>query len=265
MSGNEDLLKEQIKQKYPKLRPSFSTKTFLTYVSDEQETLSNLEFALSFGINIGKYPTLEQAQSALNEKTDRHQIIKIKNDYWAGINMAKHDISQIKILDLPMGVPSRAFLKIAQALELINNTSTADQWIELGSSPGGASMYLAQNYKTVWGLDPGEMDKELDNFKNFEHIKKSIFDFKPTLEMKDVKWMAVDMNLPVESSINESLRLAKQLKNIKGIYFTLKMPKPTLVNKIPQYLKKFEVAGFRDITTLQLPAHRREFIAIALK
>ena len=72
------------------------------------------------------------------------------------------------IIELPEVAPSRAYLKIAQACSRFKITSNKKlNWIEFGSSPGGASYYLLENFNKVVGVDPAQMDSLCLNNNKF--------------------------------------------------------------------------------------------------
>ena len=241
---NIDLLKEEIKLFHPYLNLSFSKGGFLTFKNigkelSEQEIKSlRLCFAHDWGIN---------------NSLEKEYIIQ------------KLDARESKI-DLPSNSPSRAYLKIAEACDFFGIEPNKDiNWIECGSSPGGASLYLLNNFNKVIGVDPAEMDQSVLSDKAFIHLQNPI----QQLLAKDfpkirIDHITSDLNLNPKQAIKEVLRISSFHKNnLKSVFMTIKMVKISHVREIPNFIKSFKDAGFHQIYCKQLPSHKREFLIFA--
>lgn len=241
-NGNKDLLKEEIRLFHRELTPSFSKKGFLTYknngtsLSQNQIQGMNMAFAIEWGESIEKLES-----EFINSKLD----------------LQKSTIS------LPENAPSRAYLKIAEACEKFNIPANPKlNWIECGSSPGGASLYLLNNFYKVYGVDPGKMNSVCTTNPNFVHIQEAV----QKVNLKyfrntPIHWITSDLNLNPSQAIAEVLRLSKSHKrSLLGILMTIKMVKLEDVELIPKFEKMFRDFGFKKIERAQLPSHKREFL-----
>ncbi len=170
--------------------------------------------------------------------------------------------------ELPKIAPSRAYLKIAQAFSLFTlKVNSGDIFLELGSAPGGASFFLLQKGCIVYGNDPAEMSEICLKDKNFFHLKKPVQNLKENdLPLKDIKWIAVDLNLNPSQVVTETIRIASFYKNsIEGILLTLKMINLDQVRRLNFFKREFEKKGFEKIEVLQLPSHKKEFLMLLQK
>lgn len=235
LDTNKDLLKKELELFAPKLRPSFSQGAFMTY-KGELATTSTFCFALDWGSSTG----VDKASIEQKLLVQKSSIV------------------------LPEKAPSRAYLKIAEACEKFKIQDPKLNWIEFGCAPGGASMYLLNNFSHIIGIDPAEMDPSIYAHKNFTFIKKPIQKIKDLSNLSfTIDYITSDLNLNPKQAIEEVLRCEKLLKNVKGILMTIKMVKLAHVKHIPEFIQHFKQAGFTQVKTAQLPSHKREFLLFA--
>ncbi len=171
-------------------------------------------------------------------------------------------------IELPEESPSRGYLKIAEVIELFKlNIDKSSSVIDFGSAPGGASHYLLEQGCKVWGVDPAKMSDDILNRSNYTHITSSVQDLsQEDLPDKEVQWAYVDLNLNPKQSIKEVLRLIKKYNfSIKGIIFTIQIVKMDHVKNVENFEEHFYDWGFTDITSRQLPSHKKEYVLIAKK
>lgn len=168
---------------------------------------------------------------------------------------------------LPEESPSRAYLKMAEAVELFNiKTDSRDTWIEYGCAPGGASYYLLQKGCLLYGNDPADMDSICLNNKNFVHLKKPVQNLSQEELPEIVDWVTVDLNLNPKQGLKEVLRLSKKhIRSLKGILFTIKMVNESHIKNIKLYKNEFDQFGFKSVRVQQLPSHKKEFLICARK
>jgi len=193
-------------------------------------------------------------------------------EIWCGVHkVAKttthYPNSQID-LELPINSPSKSYLKIAQAIELLHiEIKRNDRWLDFGSAPGGASYYLLNRGVKVWGIDPAKMDRLILANSNYTHISKPVQDLaQEDLPLGDIDWIYVDLNLNPNQAIKEILRLSKKYNNrLKGILFTVQIVKDEYVQSIEDFEEEFFNWGFSSVISRQVPAHKREYLILAKK
>ncbi len=165
---------------------------------------------------------------------------------------------------LEKDVPSRAYYKIAEAFEAFDLPfEEGDRVLELGSAPGGASLFLLDQGLKVLGVDPAEMDPEILKNKNFKHLKKPFETLGEDTFKDNVHWILSDVNLPPTVVIKEVGRLLSFL-NPKGVILTLKLNQPKHLDLLDHTVDKFHQAGFMCVKLKYLPSHRQEIALVAL-
>ena len=170
------------------------------------------------------------------------------------------------MIKIPELSPSRAYLKIAEAIELFNiKIDKDDQWLDFGSSPGGSSYYFLNEGCKVWGIDPAKMADIIIDNKNYTHVCKSVQDLsQEELPDRKITWVNVELNLNPKQSIKEVLRLCKKYNfSLKGIIFTIQIIKMDHVKNIANFEDHFYEWGFNNILSRQLPSHKQEYVIIA--
>jgi 23S rRNA (cytidine2498-2'-O)-methyltransferase len=89
--------------------------------------------------------------------------------------------------------PSRAYLKIIEALHLVQKYPTKEQkCLELGASPGSWTYILAQICGSVIACDRSELDPKLSVFKNITFIKGDAFKLTPD-KVGPIDWLFSDI------------------------------------------------------------------------
>lgn len=287
--GSEAFLKEEVKCFYPELSFAYSTKGFVTfkqnrslknklqvtfarhfgeYLDRGHENVMALEFQNINGKKISYNLSGEVYKNDELEIGDTvHELIKISEDavYLGRFKVEKERdklIGGFQSMEILIGAPSRAFLKIVQGAKASGvKFQKGENAIEIGSSPGGATFALLELGLNVIGVDPGKMDSVCLANKNFIHHEVSIQDFKIEKIDRPIDWFLVDMNLAPEATIRECEKIFNVIrKTMKGGFITLKMTKQSLVSKLPFYRKLLERLGFEVVLTTQLPAHKQEFL-----
>ena len=301
---NLPFLKEEISFKFPSWRFSYSRPGFVTFKVEKNydpEELEELDilFSLFWGKTLDKSDELDLDSKVQYFYKENHclgihrwdlvgeegmpgdlringkvlDVIKVQdNEYWIGLRYQRSE-ENLKPwgpykggspFALPPKAPSRAYLKMMEAIHRVNPFMAKEEVIlELGCVPGGCSYALLDKGLRVIGIDPGQMDSSIKNdFKNdfiflnepVQGIKKSQLSVLP-----QVDWMTVDMNLSAELSLKETLRLAQYYpETLKGIFFTLKMGKGIKAFEIEEYRQKFLEFGANSVEAFQLPSHHKE-------
>ena len=175
-------------------------------------------------------------------------------------------------INLPAGVPSRAYLKISEAIHRFKpEYEKGMQVLEIGCSPGGASMAMLKLGLRVMGIDPKRMDNSLYDEPHFAFIQKMAINIvEPDLQVVNPDWIVMDMNIAPLEAIDELAHIIKclrknfgtQLKVKKG-FLTIKLNDWKFADNIPLYLKRITECGFKDLTAVQLCSNRQEFFVYA--
>jgi hypothetical protein len=244
--GNKDILRKEIEFRFPDLTPSFAQKDFLTFKNTGTE-LSPKEikgmrpaYALSWGESVG-----ELSKDIVEEK------LKVQ------------DID----FELPEKSPSRNYLKIAQACKRFDiKPNKKKNWIEFGSAPGGASLYLLENFGKVTGVDPAVMeDICLDN-SNFNHLCKPIQDLsQEELPDHDIHYISSDLNINPKQGVKELIRLSKKYHTIEGVFYSIKFIKDSQLKEMTNFIGAFEAMAYKRVGFMQLSSHKRETLLFAFK
>jgi 23S rRNA (cytidine2498-2'-O)-methyltransferase len=173
---------------------------------------------------------------------------------------------------LPAHAPSRAWLKLEEAIARFGPPSEKG-WkaLEIGSAPGGATTALLDRGFTVTGIDPQFMDERVLARSEFTHIRKPAR-FVEAAELKDCNpdWLVMDMSIAPSDAIGELVHVTGLLRSLFGkelkirkAFLTIKLNDWKYAAEIPQYLKRLEQAGFRDMKAIQLASNRQEFLVYA--
>ena len=289
----EPLLKEEIRLRYPEFRMSYSRPGFITFKGGENEIFNPLFCRLS-GLSLGKF-TKDELMVAkawvyplkaefvipqdLQEISDR-SLFKIgetvtliimsgEDEFWLGSYTLRADHFQtpgeVSSIQERSDVPSRAYFKLAEAFEAFDLPfEHQEKVLELGSAPGGASLFLLEQDMKVLGVDPADMDPMVTKKFDFKHLRRPF----ETLSEKDFKgdvdWIISDINLPPTVVLKEVYRLLTFLEP-RGLVLTLKINDLKHLEVIATVREKFQKLGFNKVNLKYLPSHRKEIALIALR
>lgn len=172
-------------------------------------------------------------------------------------------------ITLPDDVPSRAWLKLEQALawrgwdKLDLRGQTA---LDLGSAPGGATFSLLSRGMNVIGVDTGEMDDRV--FKRaetqaavFEHwrIAANKIDL-PSLPQLDL--LLCDINLAPNQVLPMIERIQKRAR-VPRLILTLKLNTPALEDQARDFIEAVRHFAPAPVFATQLAGNRREICVCA--
>lgn len=287
----EPILKEEIRIRYPELRLSYSRPGFITF-KGETEVKFNPLFCRLSGISLGKFKKHELKHErawvyAVNNKLEIPEDLKSLSErtiykkgdtvtliimagfdeFWVGTYTLKSDhfqtpgeVSSIIETD----VPSRAYYKIAEAYEAFDLPFDHQETVlELGSAPGGASLFLLQQDLKVLGVDPADMDQQVLKHINFKHIRKP-FEILSEKDFKtSVDWIVSDINLPPTVVLKEVFRMLTFLEP-RGLILTLKMNEMKHLEVIATIREQMRKQGFKKVELKYLPSHKKEICLYAL-
>lgn len=195
-----------------------------------------------------------------------------ENEVWYGVHRVgkstTHFPNANPEVELPESSPSRAYLKIAEAVKLFNiHMDRKDMWLDFGSAPGGASHFLLENGCKVWGIDPAKMDESIMEHPRYKHLSTPIQDLsQEDIPAREVQWVNADLNLNPKQAIKEVLRLIKKYNfNVKGIIFSIQVIKMDHVKNIENFEDHFYDWGFETVISRQIPSQKQEYLIIAKK
>lgn len=290
----EPLLKKEMSIGYPDFRLSYSRPGFLTFKAENATNFSPWMCRLS-GICLGKkkleellglpkawlwkrVDSLEPATELveLSDKSlfrigEKVTLIMMlgPDDYWLGEYILKKthfqtpgEVSSIEKND---EAPSRAYYKIAEAFEAFDlPMESQEKVLELGSAPGGASLFLLEQDLQVFGVDPAEMDPRILKRYNFRHIKKAFETLNENNFREDIDWIVSDVNLPPSVVIQEVDRFLTFLEP-RGVILTLKLHQDRYLRMLKPIVESYKQKGFTQVELKYLPSYRQEICLVALR
>jgi len=162
---------------------------------------------------------------------------------------------------------SRAWLKLEDALHWSGlPLQKNDLCVELGSAPGGAAQALLARGMQVIGIDPAEMAPEVLENKKFTHIRRRT-NHVPRRSYQGGKWLFSDLNVPPSYvfEVVEEMVTKNETQNFKGLLLTLKHSKTSPIEQHPEWIRRVESWGFRDVRIRQLAFDRREVHLTAIR
>lgn len=192
-----------------------------------------------------------------------------EKELWIGVHSVttgttRYPNSKVDVY-IPPAAPSKAYLKMAQVIELYSiKINPGDRWLDFGCAPGGSTHYLLSNGAKVWGIDTAQMPQVILDETNFNFINKPAQDLSQEELPADMDWIHVDLNLNPKQAVKEVLRLAKKYNfSLKGILFTVQLTKIEYIELIEEFEDSFFDWGFTDILSRQVPSHKKEYVIIA--
>lgn len=173
-------------------------------------------------------------------------------------------------VDIPAQSPSRAYAKIEQAIAWAGLPVAAGHVaVEIGSAPGGAAYALARRGVTVWGVDPGDMDRAVLAYQGpagarVFHVRETLASVRWEMLPRTVDWLLLDVNLAPPVAIHGLARLVPAWrKKLRGAVLTLKMNDAAMRRGVPTWLERIAGLGFDDVRVTHLPSNHTELCVIA--
>lgn len=174
----------------------------------------------------------------------------------------------IPTIPLPENSPSRAYLKIEEALYRFKPVYEKNNTVlEVGCAPGGATTALLDHGLRVTGIDPQFMDATVSSRQGFSFIRKPArFVTAEDLKNTNPVWLVMDMSIAPNEALTELSHVitilrsnfGKELKLRQG-FLTIKLNDWKFAAEIPSYLKRIEQMGFHYLHPIQLCSNRQEF------
>jgi 23S rRNA (cytidine2498-2'-O)-methyltransferase len=169
------------------------------------------------------------------------------------------------LLRLPDEAPSRAYLKLEEALAWSGfSPRRGEVALEIGSAPGGASHALLARGLTVWGVDPGAMDARILAKPRFHHLRTTLGDVRLEAIPRRIDWLALDVNLAPQVALHGLRRIvAAHRRHLRGVILTLKLNDWRLAAEVPSFLARVKAMGLAEVRATQLGANRQEICVVA--
>lgn len=175
-------------------------------------------------------------------------------------------IGGIPKIELPQDVPSKAYLKISEALAKNKLPIKKEHLIlDVGCAPGGYSYYWLKQGHLVFGVDAGNVGSIVLNNSKFKWINKSIGNVTLLELPKNIDWISIDMNVKPIIMYKELKKLVEIYPKLKGAVVTLKMPTIDHYKEVLTDLNKIKKLGFKSVSALQLFYNKQEITAILEK
>lgn len=167
-------------------------------------------------------------------------------------------------VSIPDGMISRAYLKMAEALAWSQlSVQSGDRFVEIGSSPGGASQRLLDLGLEVTGVDPAEMDPLLLAHPRFEHWRSKSAAIKRKRYSK-FRWLAADANVAPNYTLDAVEDIVTySTSKFEGMLLTLKLSNYDLVDQLEENIARVKSWGFSRVEVRQLAYNRRECCLVA--
>lgn len=172
---------------------------------------------------------------------------------------------------LPAEAPSRAWLKLVQALVFAGWEGEAAlrgrTVFELGSAPGGASYALLQRGAMVYAVDPGKMDDRVLNYTGpggaeLTHLHMLESQVRREMVPEQVDLIVSDLNLPPAVVTGMVEKFCRRLQP-SALILTLKINDRTVLAALGECLGAIRRFAPAPIHVTQLPANRDEVCLVA--
>ena len=174
-------------------------------------------------------------------------------------------------IDLPNAAPSRAYLKIEEAIRTFALPVRAgDTALEIGAAPGGAAYALVQRGVRVYAVDPAAMDSQLlakagPSGARVMHLPIAMRDLRRDQLPGRIDWLLIDVHLAPQIALRSARRLASELRpTLVGAVLTLKLNDWSFADRIDSFLAQASEMGLRHPKAKQLQSHRQEIALIGL-
>lgn len=171
---------------------------------------------------------------------------------------------------LSEGVPSRAWLKLEQALawrgwdQLDLRGQTA---LDLGCAPGGATYALLQRSMNVLGVDTGEMDPRVLQLAKsqgvrFDHWRTAAGRLNLTALPQEPALLLCDINLAPPEVLPQISRIQDAIQ-ARRLILTVKLNTHALEDRAHEFIEAIRDWAPAPVFATQLAANRREICVCA--
>ncbi len=251
--GLEKSLVAEVHHRFPGWRLSFSAPGFVTFKGDD-ENWPRPYLARAYGECLGKGEVPGGTVLDLPKAGKWSVRVTTPLPLWK-------DPMQTSGLELRADAPSRAWLKIEEAIELFGLAIGEGQCVlEVGCAPGGAVWALLNRGCQVIGVDPANMDPRVLAHPWFTHLRKP-FQELTEKEYAGVDWWLSDLNLAPGSVLSHLGRLLRTADKPRGLVLTLKLAKPEVAVELAEHEERVRQWGYQTQVRL-LPSHHQEVVLI---
>jgi 23S rRNA (cytidine2498-2'-O)-methyltransferase len=174
-------------------------------------------------------------------------------------------------LALPEDAPSRAYLKMEQALIWAGldgpKALPGKTALELGCAPGGATLALLRHGMNVVGVDTADLDPRVvaEGAKrpgSLRQLRVAASDLFQEELPRPVHVLVSDMNIAPPIMLRTIERVQSRVR-ARVLILTLKLNDRFIEEQIPRFLKQIEIFAPFPVRATQLPANRAEFCVVA--
>ena len=170
-------------------------------------------------------------------------------------------------LTLPSHAPSRSWLKLEQALAWRGWDQLdlkGKNVLELGCSPGGATLAMLDRGMRVVGVDSRDMDESILRHDSgaFRHVRTQLARVDPEKLPGEIAMIFCDVNASPLMVLPDLERLQKAVRAPKVIAI-LKMNSPALEAQLEDFVSFIRSFSPAPVHVTQLPAQRREVCVAA--
>ncbi|MCE9519176.1 MAG: hypothetical protein K8R87_06465 [Verrucomicrobia bacterium] len=172
---------------------------------------------------------------------------------------------------LPEDAPSRAYLKMEQALIWAGldgpKALPGKTALELGCSPGGATLALLRRGMNVVGVDTADLDPRVvaEGEKrpgSLKHLRVAAGDLFNQELPRPVHVLVSDMNIAPPIMLRTIEGVQSRVR-ARVLILTLKINDRRIEQQIPRFMKQIEMFAPFPVRATQLPANRAEFCVVA--
>lgn len=200
-------------------------------------------------------------------ETDEEPLFLGHHEHQAGMHAHPGGLPRIT---LPEDVPSRAWLKLEQALawrgwdQLDLRGQTA---LDLGCAPGGATYALLQRGMNVLGVDTGEMDPRVLQLAKargvrFDHWRTAAGRLNLTALPQEPALLLCDINLAPPDVLPQLARIQDAIQ-ARRLILTIKLNTPALEDRAHEFIAAVRDFAPAPVFATQLAGNRREICVCA--
>lgn len=191
--------------------------------------------------------------------------------FFAGLRKRRAEDPQtpggLPCLSIPGHAPSRAWLKVEQALGWrgwdkldLRGLSALD----LGCAPGGASLALLDRGMKVIGVDTGDMDEVVlrHDAGGFRHLRMPLSRLNATKLPSAFALLLCDINLAPPEVLPHIARICDSIQ-VERLILTLKMNQPIFEKRLDEFVNFIRSFAPSPVVATQLAANRKEVCVMA--
>ncbi|MBN8611707.1 MAG: hypothetical protein J0L92_14025 [Deltaproteobacteria bacterium] len=170
---------------------------------------------------------------------------------------------------VPETSPSRAFAKIEEALVWSGlSPKRGSTVVELGASPGGATLAMLMRGLHVVAFDPGELDRRVRDFVGPGGARVTFHERAAGSVSKqdlpdDARLLVSDMNLAPPVALRYVARVRAMLPKLEAAVLTIKLNDEKMIEQTSRWIELVRAMRFAEVRATQLPSHRQEMVIVA--